>query len=116
LEFARREARHARNWVDLWNKLFGIGAKAGQLFPMDSDRAKFAKTPEHKQVFELLHRLPSPFGATQLKDASGNLRVRMPKSLHAALIDEAKTEGVSLNQLILSKVSVPLRERVSQPA
>ncbi|MDA8210451.1 MAG: toxin-antitoxin system HicB family antitoxin, partial [Clostridia bacterium] len=32
---------------------------------------------------------------------SGQLRVRMPKSLHKALADKAKEEDISLNQLII---------------
>lgn len=36
---------------------------------------------------------------------SGKLNVRMPKSLHRHLVMEAKREGVSLNQLILYKLS-----------
>src|ERR1700741_260631 len=36
---------------------------------------------------------------------SGQLRVRMPKSLHARLSEEAEVEGVSLNSLIVSRLS-----------
>lgn len=39
---------------------------------------------------------------------SGRFLVRIPKSLHAALVAEADTEGVSLNQLCVAKLSVPL--------
>lgn len=40
---------------------------------------------------------------------SGKLMVRIPKSLHAALREEACDEGVSLNQLMLAKLSVGLK-------
>ncbi|AKG74190.1 type II toxin-antitoxin system HicB family antitoxin [Salinicoccus halodurans] len=36
---------------------------------------------------------------------SGNLRVRMPKSLHRDLSQAAKLEGVSLNQYLINKLS-----------
>lgn len=36
---------------------------------------------------------------------SGQLRLRMPKSLHAHLAQEAEEEGVSLNMHIVSKLS-----------
>ena len=36
---------------------------------------------------------------------SGNLMLRMPKTLHRDLIDHAEREGVSLNQYILYKLS-----------
>ena len=41
---------------------------------------------------------PPPDGTA---DYSGNLNVRLPKSLHAELSERASTEGVSLNTLII---------------
>lgn len=46
--------------------------------------------------------LPEP---DKLKTHSGQTRLRMPKSLHAALSDEAKAEGVSLNTHIVNLLS-----------
>jgi predicted HicB family RNase H-like nuclease len=37
----------------------------------------------------------------------------VPKSLHAALLDEAEAEGISLNQLIVSKLSIRLDARLA---
>jgi predicted HicB family RNase H-like nuclease len=36
---------------------------------------------------------------------------RLPKSLHAALANEAEIEGVSLNQLVVSKLALHLQLR-----
>jgi antitoxin HicB len=36
---------------------------------------------------------------------SGNLRLRLPKSLHARLAREAEREGVSLNQWLVAKLA-----------
>ncbi len=36
------------------------------------------------------------------------ITVRVPESLHKELLDEAKREGVSLNQLCLTKLARPL--------
>lgn len=107
LSWARKQARQAKTWIDLSNALFGMGGKCGELFPNSSDRAQFAKTNEYKEISELLAGLPGP--KSNEEEASGQLRVRMPRSIHAALIEEAKVEGVSLNQLILSKISFQLR-------
>lgn len=38
---------------------------------------------------------------------SGKLSLRIPKSLHKELIEQAKREGVSLNQYALYKLSRP---------
>lgn len=36
------------------------------------------------------------------------ITVRVPQSLHGELLEEAKREGVSLNQLCLTKLARPL--------
>lgn len=112
LAYARQQAKTAKTWIDLSNALYGIGGKCGDLFPTPSDRAQFAKTPQYQQIAELMAGLPGVHGKEPADDASGQLRVRMPRSIHAALIEEAKAEGVSLNQLILSKISFQLRATV----
>jgi len=43
------------------------------------------------------------------------ITVRVPTSLHGELLEEAKREGVSLNQLCLTKLARPLdwyRQRI----
>ncbi len=40
--------------------------------------------------------------------ANGALSIRLPRSIHAALLAEAKAEGVSLNQLCSAKLAVQL--------
>jgi predicted HicB family RNase H-like nuclease len=98
-------------WVDLHNALFGIGGVCVELFPTVSARTAFSKTPEHGQIMKLLENLPD----TGLKrpEASGKLLIRIPKSLHAALMVEAEAEDTSVNQLIVAKLSTQLRSVVS---
>jgi hypothetical protein len=106
LEFARQKAAEGGDWVALHNALFGRGGKATELFPDESERTAFARTAEYKQVLALLDELPAPeakeFGAL-LANANGAIRVHVPRAVHAALLAEAKAEGVSLNQLCLAK-------------
>lgn len=54
------------------------------------------------------HAIPRPWGATR----SGDIRLRLPRSLHANAALRAKIEGVSLNYLIATAVTAYL----SQPA
>lgn len=63
---------------------------------------------------ELLESLPEPKNKVgrPRRDVNGKILVRVPKTVHAALLAEAEAEGVSLNQLILSKLSVQLRAAV----
>jgi len=46
--------------------------------------------------------LPEPL---RVHEHSGQLRVRLPKSLHGRLADEAERDGVSLNTLIVTLLS-----------
>jgi len=46
--------------------------------------------------------IPEPTYPEQL---SGKFNVRLPKSLHRALVDRAEAEGVSLNQLVVYLLS-----------
>lgn len=71
------------------------------------------KEEAHNNIYEVLEgfiedmieegeEVPEPIGD---EDFSGNLRVRMPKSMHKNLSQAAKLEGISLNQYIIHKLS-----------
>lgn len=101
-----------------WNSLFGVGALYGRLFSTEAERTAFTKTYEWKQIFELMDTLDDPVfdnadDAQVAASANGAISVRIPRSLHAALLREAKAEGVSLNQLCASKLSRQLAAAVS---
>jgi hypothetical protein len=112
LAFAEERARQATDWVELHNALFGMGGKATELLKTESDRTAFSQTKECQRIFALLDSLPAPaikeFGEL-LATAHGAISVRLPRSVHAALLAEARAEGVSLNQLCLSKLVAQLR-------
>lgn len=48
-------------------------------------------------------------GALSREDCNGKLLMRVPKSVHVALLQEADWEDISLNQLILPKLCVQLK-------
>jgi predicted HicB family RNase H-like nuclease len=115
LKQAEQEAQSAETWADLSNALFdplrGLLARA---YPTRAEREAFVQTAEYKQIRQLLaaasERQGLVAGATPKK--SGRFVVRLPQSLHAALEREAAAEGVSLNQLVLAKLSAQLRDLV----
>jgi predicted HicB family RNase H-like nuclease len=112
LAFARQLKAAGKTWLEAYNALYGIGGKCAILFPTRADRTAFIKTAEHAQISKLLSQLPDPpeqSGVPPLETASGNLHVRLPRSLHAALRAEAAAENISLNQLIVAKLAVQLR-------
>ena len=116
LDSARSVALSAETWADLSNALFdpleGLVAKA---YPTREEREKFIQTQEYKAIRELIdaaeERTGLVEGATPKK--SGKFMVRLPRSLHAALDAEAEQEGVSLNQLVVTKLALQVSQLVA---
>jgi hypothetical protein len=116
LTAARAAASSAETWADLSNSLFdpedGLVAKA---YPTRVERERFLKSKEFQALRQLLdaatERTGLVEGATPKK--SGKFVVRLPRSLHAALEAEAKKEGVSLNQLVVTKLALPMSRLTS---
>jgi hypothetical protein len=119
LASARTVALSAETWADLSNALFdpveGLVAKA---YPTRDEREKFIETEEYKAIRQLIdsaeERTGLVEGATPTK--SGKFMVRLPRSLHAALDAEAEQEGVSLNQLVVTKLAVQMSRLASSAA
>lgn len=112
LEFAQERADKAADWTELSNALFGMGGKATELFPNESERTAFCGTEQYKQILALMDSLPHPpvkGFVDMIASANGAISVRLPRSVHAALLAEAKAEGVSLNQLCAAKLIAQLR-------
>lgn len=127
LTSAKSAAASAETWADLSNVLFDpVDGLVARAFPTREQREQFVKTKEYRAIRELIdsatQRTGLIEGATPKK--SGRFVVRLPNTLHAALETEADAEGVSLNQLVVTKLavqmsrlaagSVPDMERIAQ--
>jgi hypothetical protein len=98
-------------WVDANNAVYNPTGPFARLFPTRSDRVAFGKTKESQLIDEAIDSLPEPPVRREPKRYSGKFNVRIPKALHAALANEAEAEGVSLNQLVLTKLALHLKMR-----
>jgi hypothetical protein len=111
-EFAQQRAVTAANSIELSDALYGVDGKATELFPTEAERSAFLRTAEYKRINALMDTLPHP-KKNEMKElvsnANGAISVRLPRSVHAALLAEAKAEGVSLNQLCVAKLIAQLR-------
>jgi hypothetical protein len=112
LEFAESRAKEVADWLELHFALFGVDGKATELFPTEAERSAFLRTAQYKSILALIATLPGP-KQSEVRElvsaANGAISVRLPRSVHAALLAEAKAEGVSLNQLCVSKLVAQLR-------
>ena len=119
LDEARKLHRRKISSTEFWNSLCGIDGQLSRLFPTQTERVAFSKTAEWKKFHELWQELQEQdkqsnraFAATTAS-ANGTVILRLPKSVHSALIREAEHEGTSLNQLCVAKLSAQLAEVVS---
>lgn len=112
LEFAESKAPTVADWLELHSAVFGVGGKATELFPTEAERSAFLQSEEYKRLLALIDTLPRPRKKEireRVASANGAISVRLPRSLHAALLAEAQAEGVSLNQLCVAKLAAQLR-------
>lgn len=108
-------AQEGGTWVDLHNKIYGVGGLAGDLFPTEKDRLEFSRTDTFREIQAIMDSMmdaEKPVAA-KMPSANGKILVRIPRSLHAALLLEAEAEGVSLNQLVLAKLACQLQNAVA---
>lgn len=112
LAFAEAKAPEVTDWLELHAALFHVGGKASELFPTEAERSAFLRTKEYKLINALMDSLPQPDKSEVrelVSSANGAISVRLPRTVHAALLAEAKAEGVSLNQLCAAKLIAQLR-------
>jgi hypothetical protein len=108
---AKKLAARAATWADVSNALFDpVQGLVSRAFPTREARAAFSKTPQYRQIRKLLSDAVDQHGLVEgaTPQKSGRFVVRVPKSLHAALEREASAEGVSLNQLVVTKLALRL--------
>src|SRR5205807_1516858 len=93
------------------NYFFAPDGRIANLASSKSEREAFLKTDVYarlKQLSSDLRKRDVEAFETAIRSASGRLTVIVPKSLHAALREEANREGVSMAELIRVKLACPL--------
>lgn len=114
---AQRLAETSTTWADLSNALFDpLDGLVSKRYPDHAQRVEFHKTDTYDKLYKLVQRKMDETGivAGAEPTKSGRFVVRLPKSLHAALEQEAVAEGTSLNQLVLTKLAVRLSTMVAE--
>ena len=116
LKSAKDIASSVESWADLSNALFDpVNGLLTKAYPSREEREAFMKTEEYGAIRRLRETAIKEAGliegATPKK--SGRFMVRLPRSLHGALEREARGEGVSLNQLVVTKLAVQMSQLMS---
>ena len=96
---------HAPTWVCFFREVIGVGGLARRLFPTVEEYSQFMTTSHYDQVQQMLTALRSrDLPENDPNDPQRMITVRLPKSLHEALVDEAGRLNISVNKLCISRL------------
>ncbi|MGN6133019.1 MAG: hypothetical protein ACTHOU_00910 [Aureliella sp.] len=111
---------HAPTWVCFFREVLGVGGLCRRLFP-EEEYGQFMMTSHFDQLQMMLTALRSrDYPENDPNDPQRMITVRLPKSLHEALVDEAGNLSISVNKLCISRLlqvldSKMVPETVSKP-
>lgn len=96
---------NAPTWVCFYRELMGTDGFILTLFPEDEDFSKFLRSEQYHQIQLMLTALRSrDLPENDPNDPQRMITVRLPKSLHEALCEEAGRLKISVNRLCISRM------------
>lgn len=96
---------NAPTWVCFYRELMAGGGLLQVLFNADKDFSAFLKTDQHHQIQSMLTALRGrDLPENDPNDPQRMITVRLPKSLHEAMCEEAGRLNISVNRLCISRM------------
>jgi predicted HicB family RNase H-like nuclease len=94
------------DWVLFYREVLGVGGMLDELFATREERVRFEQTEEYAKIQQAVAKLreKSKQAKDTCEEATRVITVRLPKSLHEALRNEAHNHRTSMNQLCISKL------------
>lgn len=113
LEVAQALHQQAPDWVTFFREVLGLDGLVRQAFPSPDELAEFEQTAAAEEIQQMLKQLrdsdPPP---ARIKEPTQMITVRLPRSLHESLREEAQDRGTSLNKLCISKLLQAIDEQL----
>lgn len=96
---------NAPTWVCFYRELMGGRGLIHALFDNNTDFGRFLRTEQYHQIQMMLTALRSrDLPENDPNDPQRMITVRLPKSLHEAMCDEAGRLNISVNRLCISRM------------
>ncbi|RMF43968.1 MAG: hypothetical protein D6753_03740 [Planctomycetota bacterium] len=96
---------HAPTWVCFYRELMGTDGFIRRLFPGDEEFGVFLRSDQYHQIQLMLTALRSrDLPENDPNDPQRMITVRLPKSLHEAMCEEAERLNISVNRLCISRM------------
>ncbi|MEO8268972.1 MAG: hypothetical protein ABI557_04570 [Aureliella sp.] len=104
-EIANDLFSNAPTWVCFYRELMGGAGMLHDIFQENKDFGAFLRTDEHHQLQGMLTALRSrDLPECDPNDPQRMITVRLPKSLHEAMCEEATRLNISVNRLCISRM------------
>lgn len=96
---------NAPNWVCFYRELLATGGLLSMIFLDPSDLLAFQRSDQYLQIQGMLTALRGrELPENDPNDPQRMITVRLPKSLHEAMCDEATRLNISVNKLCISRM------------
>jgi predicted HicB family RNase H-like nuclease len=94
------------DWVTFFREVLGLDGIVRRMYKDGAELAQFEQSDEYKNIQQMLAKLREKNGEPNgsPKEPTRVITVRMPKSLHEALKQEAHEMRTSMNKLCISKL------------
>jgi len=100
------------SWVVFYRELLGHEGRMRKLFRDTDELHRFEETPEFADLLEMAAALRSQdMDKVDAFEPQKMITVRLPKSQHETLKQEAQEHGTSINKLCISKLLLPIAGR-----
>ncbi len=97
--------RQDPDWVTFFREVLGVEGIVRRVFPSATDLARFEQTKEYADIQQMVAKLRERASdPTDAREPTRVITVRLPKSLHESLRNEAHERKTSMNKLCISKL------------
>ena len=98
--------RQAQDWETFYREILGVDGLVAKIFPSQAQQRAFERTPEYVEIQHMLAQLRARPQRRMVegKEPTKMITVRLPESLHSALIEEATKMDTSMNKLCIAKL------------
>jgi predicted HicB family RNase H-like nuclease len=97
--------RQNPDWVTFFREILGVEGIVRKLFRTAEELSEFEQSAEYAELQQMVARLRAGNGDAQNgREPTRVITVRLPKSLHESLRDEAHQRNTSMNKLCISKL------------
>jgi predicted HicB family RNase H-like nuclease len=93
------------DWVTFYRNILGVDGIVRQMLPTHSERVKFEQSKTYEDIQRMLSKLRRKGAIAARPDETTRvITIRLPESLHEALLSEAYEHHTSMNKLCISKL------------